>query len=187
MKSIFFAILILSSTFFIKVSYSQDIHFSQFFSSPLFLNPSNAGDFPGDYRFVLNNKNQWNSFTDAYSSFAGSIDAGFDNTFIKNSRSGIGLQINNDIAGDGRFGTTQLYLNLAYQLSLDKSQNFKLGLGFTGGYVMHGIDFNKLYFGNQYDGERFDENLPSDEILSNHKMSYPDFATGIKLKYKYNH
>jgi type IX secretion system PorP/SprF family membrane protein len=188
MKRIILTILTISFALFAKNAvYSQDIHFSQFFSAPLFLNPSNTGDFEGDYRAALNNKNQWNTFTNAYSSFAGSIDAGFDDVFISQSRSGIGLQINNDIAGDGRFRTTQLYLNFAYQLNVDKTQKFRLGLGLAGGYVMHGINLNNLYFGNQYDGERFNENLPSDEVLINQKMSYPDFGTGAKLKYKYNH
>ena len=127
MKRIILTILTISFALFAKNAvYSQDIHFSQFFSAPLFLNPSNTGDFEGDYRAALNNKNQWNTFTNAYSSFAGSIDAGFDDVFISQSRSGIGLQINNDIAGDGRFGTTQLYLNLAYQLNVDKTQKFRL-------------------------------------------------------------
>jgi type IX secretion system PorP/SprF family membrane protein len=165
--------------------WSQDVHFSQFFSAPLYTNPANAGNYQGDYRFVLNNKNQWNAFTNAYTTFAGSFETGFDNILKKDSRLGAGIQINNDIAGDGKFGTTQFYLNIAYCLPVDKSSKINLALGINGGYVMHGINFNNLYFGNQYDGEQYVPELPSGESISFDKISYADFGAGLLAKYKY--
>ncbi|MDD3685542.1 MAG: PorP/SprF family type IX secretion system membrane protein, partial [Bacteroidales bacterium] len=165
--------------------WSQDIHFSQFFSAPLHTNPANAGNFEGDYRFVLNNKNQWNTFTNAYTTFAGSFETAFDDIIKKNSRLGTGIQINNDIAGDGKFGTTQFYLNLAYSFPIDKASKINITTGLNGGYVMHGINFNNLYFGNQYDGEQFVPELPSGESISFDKISYADFGAGFLAKYKY--
>jgi hypothetical protein len=53
---------------------AQDIHWSQFQSSPLNLNPALSGFFDGDYRFVLNHRNQWKSVTTPYNTFSGSID-----------------------------------------------------------------------------------------------------------------
>lgn len=165
--------------------WSQDIHFSQFFSAPLYTNPANAGNYVGDYRFVLNNKNQWNAFTNAYTTFAGSFETSFDDILKKNSRLGTGIQINNDIAGDGKFGTTQFYLNLAYCLPIDKSSKIKIAMGLNGGYVMHGINFNNLYFGNQYDGEQFIPELPNGETISYDKISYADFGAGLLTKYNF--
>lgn len=169
--------------FFSGIVNAQDIHFSQFFSSPLNMNPANAGNFEGDYRFVLNNKNQWNSFTNAYTTFAGSIDAGFSNIFVPDSKTGIGIQLNNDIAGDGRLGTTHLYLNAAYSLPFGKTKKISFGLGFYGGYVFHGINFNNLTFGNQYSGEQFDPELPAGEAWSYDRISYADFGIGVNGKY----
>ena len=41
---------------------SQDLHFSQFFNSPLLTNPANTGFIPGgDYRVGMNYRNQWSS------------------------------------------------------------------------------------------------------------------------------
>src|ERR1700754_4345706 len=40
----------------------QDLHFSQFFNSPLLTNPANSGFIPdGDYRLGINYRNQWSS------------------------------------------------------------------------------------------------------------------------------
>lgn len=181
-KLILFIVLFCSAA----ILRSQDIHFSQFFSAPLYLNPANAGNFSGDYRFVLNNKNQWNSFTNAYTSFAGSFETGVSDLFISDSRGGVGIQINNDIAGDGRFGTTQFYLNTAYYLPIGNSKKVTAGIGLSGGYVIHGINFNNLFFGNQYNGEQFDPDLPAGESIWLDKISYADFGAGINFIYKHN-
>src|ERR1700760_2898501 len=47
-------------------SNAQDIHFSQFFETPLLRNPGLAGIFTGDYRVQGVYRDQWNSFTNAY-------------------------------------------------------------------------------------------------------------------------
>ena len=45
---------------------AQDIHFSQFFETPLLRNPSLAGIFTGDYRVQMVYRDQWGSVTDGY-------------------------------------------------------------------------------------------------------------------------
>src|SRR5690606_29014833 len=45
---------------------AQDIHFSQFFETPLLRNPALAGIFTGDYRVQLVYRDQWGSVTDGY-------------------------------------------------------------------------------------------------------------------------
>lgn len=184
MKFIFKHIITIVFLFLIAESKAQDIHFSQFFASPLNVNPANTGNFEGDYRFVFNNKNQWQSFANAYRTFAGSIDANFSNLILKKSISGLGLQINNDIAGDGRFGTTQIYLNSSFYLPLNKECNLFTGLGINVGYVFHGIEFDKLKFGNQYSGEYFNPEIYPDEYWDSRKINYFDLGMGFNFIYK---
>src|SRR5579871_2190773 len=45
---------------------AQDIHFSQFFETPLLRNPSLAGIFSGDMRLQTVYRNQWQSVTVPY-------------------------------------------------------------------------------------------------------------------------
>ncbi|MGN6166347.1 MAG: type IX secretion system membrane protein PorP/SprF, partial [Flavisolibacter sp.] len=43
-------------------AFGQDLHFSQFFNSPLTTNPANTGFIPdGDFRLGINYRDQWSS------------------------------------------------------------------------------------------------------------------------------
>ncbi len=176
-------VIIVVLLFFSVFLNAQDIHFSQFFSAPLNTNPANTGNFIGDYRAVLNNKNQWMTFTNAYRTFSGSLDAAFDNFIVEKSKAGLGVIVNNDIAGDGHFGTNQFYLSGAYSLKILNNHDLRFGVGFNLGYVLHGINFNNLYFGDQYSGEQFDPNLPSSENWMYDRINYLDIGIGTLAQY----
>src|SRR5437868_13426390 len=77
---------------------SQDIHFSQFFETPLLRNPALAGIFTGDLRVQAVYRTQWSSVTVPYQT--GSLNAeyklpmGSSNDFLS-----IGGQVLYDKAG----------------------------------------------------------------------------------------
>src|ERR1700748_2006426 len=77
---------------------AQDIHFSQFFQTPLLRNPSLAGIYTGDIRVQAVYRSQWNSVTDAYKT--ASLDGeykmpvGKSNDFVT-----VGMQLLYDKAG----------------------------------------------------------------------------------------
>src|SRR5258705_6955704 len=60
MKNVFLALLLFFFSFTGTVK-GQDPHFSQYFSSPLTLNPAMAGYFEGDSRVSTNFRQQWRS------------------------------------------------------------------------------------------------------------------------------
>src|ERR1700739_1244196 len=47
-------------------AHAQDIHFSQFYETPLLRNPALAGIFTGDYRFSSVYRTQWATVTTPY-------------------------------------------------------------------------------------------------------------------------
>ena len=53
---------------------AQDIHFSQFYFSPLSLNPANTGNYKGDYRLFGNYRSQWRDISKAYNTFSAGGD-----------------------------------------------------------------------------------------------------------------
>ena len=80
-------------------TYAQDIHYSQFFNSPLNLNPALAGIFNGDGRVHANIKEQWSSVPVGYTSG----DLGLDlkhGVGQKGHFLGYGVLLNYDRAGD---------------------------------------------------------------------------------------
>src|ERR1700761_870925 len=59
---------------FFSVVKAQDPHFSQFFASPLTLNPAFTGKFDGQFRLAFNHRDQWPSIPNAYVTTSGSVD-----------------------------------------------------------------------------------------------------------------
>lgn len=172
-----FLILLLSLLF--KLGNGQDIHFSQFNNSPLNLNPAQTGFFRGSHRFVLNHRNQWASVTVPYKTFSGSFDMQLMKRKLKQDIIGIGIVFNNDIAGDADMGTTSAGLSVSYTKGLNRKNNHFISIGFQGSGAQHKIDYTKLYFDNQYDGDHFDANLYNNENFKRSNFSYLDFSAGV--------
>ena len=82
MKKILFTLFVCVAL--VSVSIAQDPNFSQFFASPLTLNPALTGKFDGVYRFAANYRNQWPTINNAYTTMTASFDMGI----IKKSSSG---------------------------------------------------------------------------------------------------
>ncbi|MEK7225921.1 MAG: type IX secretion system membrane protein PorP/SprF, partial [Bacteroidota bacterium] len=57
-------------------STAQDPNFSQFFASPLTLNPALTGKFDGLFRVAGNYRNQWPTIPNAYQTKTVSVDFG---------------------------------------------------------------------------------------------------------------
>ena len=53
---------------------AQDLHFTQFYNTPMKLNPANTGAFKGDLRVISNYRNQWSSIESPYKTFGFSVD-----------------------------------------------------------------------------------------------------------------
>ena len=72
MKNSFRLVILL--IFFANVVSAQDPSFSQFFASPLTLNPALTGKFNGDLRAAGNYRNQWPDVNKAYITSTVSVD-----------------------------------------------------------------------------------------------------------------
>ena len=76
----------------VTASQAQDPGFSQFFASPLTLNPALTGKFNGVLRVAGNYRNQWPDINNAFITTTVSIDGGIlRNRLPENDTWGIGL------------------------------------------------------------------------------------------------
>ena len=166
----------------IKLS-AQDIHFSQVNNSPLNLNPAETGVFEADHRFIANYRNQWASVTVPYKTFSFSYDHIKKSIFNSKNNLGLGLVFNSDVAGDGDFGIIQVKGLLSYHIIslLDSSLNIFMGANLT--YHQQSVNFNKLRFGNQYNGNSYDPMLPSNEVFSRDQFNFFDMNIGFRFSY----
>lgn len=166
-----------------NISFAQDIHFSQFDSSPLNLNPALTGSFDGDLRFIANLKNQWQSITVPYRTISSSIDKTIS---LQKQKFGIGLLVNADKAGDSEYGTTQVKLSFSYGKYLNKDSSFYASTGANISLNQNSINYNNLYFGSQFVNGRYNSNLPNNETFNKSSIYYVDFSAGINFIYKIN-
>lgn len=161
----------------------QDVHFSQFFSSPLTVNPAQAGIFSGDIRVIANYRSQWGSIDVPYKTMAASVDLPVFNS-IKNGMFGLGVNFVKDDAGDSKFATTNPNLALAYHLDVSGGLGKQyLSVGFQGGMIQRSINGADLTWDEQWDGRTFNTSLNSYENAGTSTVEVIDFATGIHWYY----
>jgi type IX secretion system PorP/SprF family membrane protein len=164
-------------------SFSQDLHFSQFFNSPLTTNPANTGFIPdGDYRLGINYRNQWSSImTVPYKTMSAYGDVQILKDRLENGWVGIGGVILRDVAGTGSLTSTKVYGSVAYHQMLGYSS--LLSLGFNIGLANKQISPANLKFPDQFDGKFFDSKLPTGVILDRTNISYLDLQVGMNYAY----
>lgn len=163
--------------------HAQDLHFSQFFNSPLTTNPANTGFIPdADYRLGASYRNQWSSIMAVpYKTITAFADAQVFRDRLENGWLGLGGVILNDKAGSGSLQSTKVYGSVAYHQMLGLSS--LLSAGFNLGWANKRIDPTALKFPDQFDGHFFDNTLPTEVVLTNTSVSYFDMQVGMNYAY----
>lgn len=167
--------------YFLSINYinAQDIHFSQFFNSPLNLNPALTGGFNGDYRFVGNQRTQWKSVTTPYNTFGLSAEM---KGVLNHPNLNLGLTLYSDKAGDSEFGTLQVGPSISYTVNLKDSVHF-LTYGVHSAFTQRTINYNNLTFDNQYNGISYDPNAGNGELFANNGKNYINIHSGVSYQY----
>lgn len=161
MKKLLLSVILGSA---VLTGWGQDIHFSQYSSSPLTLNPALTGLTPCTYRFALNYRNQWASVVGpaSYQTYSGSFDIGAFRKKLNNSMFGFGVMMFNDVSGDGSLSNLTAMGSVAYHQNLGHGNHY-FSLGFQGGMVQKKVDYTKLIFESQIGTNGVDPTLPSGE------------------------
>jgi type IX secretion system PorP/SprF family membrane protein len=158
---------------------AQDPIFSQFYLSPLQLNPGLAG-LTEDPRFSANYRNQFPGFNNAYKTYAVSYDQ-----YFPGINGGVGFWLLSDDAGDGILKTIKAAGIFSYRLRLNDDLFLRMGTEI--GIVQSTLNWNSLRFGDQIDdylgtispgGSPF----PTEEIApEKNTILYPDLGLGLML------
>lgn len=164
----------------------QDQHFTQFYSSPLTLNPALTGAIEGTYRFGLNYRDQGRSLVEVpYSTASAAIDMriGLDTRKrVRNDKAGIGMVFYNDRSAFANFYTNYIGISGAFHKALNKKDNQFLSIGFQGGVGQRNVNYDEFNFDDQFDGSG-NYDLPTSEILPVNNFSYSDLAVGLNYTY----
>ncbi len=160
---------------------AQDPNFSQFFVSPLSLNPALTGKFNGTLRVAGNYRNQWPAFTKAFITSTLSVDMPIMTSRLAETDTwGVGVMAMTDKTADGILTANFLSITTAYHKGLDEDGLHQIGVGFQGTYGGRRLDGTRLDFEDELDLQGTWTNT-SDEPLNNKQINinYFDFSAGL--------
>ena len=162
--------------------FGQDAHFSQFYASPLTLNPAIAGTYTGTYRISTIYRDQWRGALDnSLRTFAASGDVKFNLSFGQKSMPdvvGVGITFFGDRVSAFDFNTNQIMLTGAYHKALDRRTKQYIGVGLQGGIMQRSINYEDLSFQDQFNSVN-GYTLPTGENLPPNNRAFADLGVGL--------
>ena len=163
--------------------HAQDLHFSQWFNSPLTTNPANTGFIPdADFRLGANYRDQWSPVMAVpYRTMSIWGDAQVFRNRIENGWMGVGGVILRDDAGSGTLTSTEAYGSVAYHQMVGYSS--LITAGFNAGFINKRINTSQLKFPDQFDGHFFDAQLPTSVVIDQPNVTYFDMQIGLNYAY----
>ncbi len=184
-RAIKFGLLITSLSGVILTSHAQDPAFSQFFSSPLNINPALTANINADWRVISNLRDQWIGPASPYAT--GTVS--YDRKIMQNklpgmveekNTLGVGAMLMYDYAMSGVVKSTYASVNMSYNVKL--SEGFylhRLAAGFGGIYGRRYVDFGRVDFEEQFTGTGFNVNLPTGELALSNMRGYFSSSAGL--------
>jgi type IX secretion system PorP/SprF family membrane protein len=136
-RSVIYGLLFLNCA----LVHAQDPQFTQFYATPMFLNPAFAG-LTYEHRFTANYRRQWPGVKRSFTTYMAAYDYN-----VSDLNAGIGGFLWQDIAGSSNLTTTQGGINLAYRVKLNKTSEIRGGMLL--GMTNKKIDNTGLVFNDQ--------------------------------------
>lgn len=159
---------------------AQDPHFSQFFASPLTLNPAFTGKFSGTWRLAANHRDQWPSIPKAYVTTSASLDFPILKSKIPDKDVfGVGISGLSDASANSILKLNYGSVSMSYHKALDENGYSTIGAGFQATYSSLNLDQSKTTFESMLTQNGF-TNEAGREILQNgNNQSYFDINAGL--------
>ncbi len=165
-------VLILFSVLLCFSVKAQDPHFTQYFSSPIYLNPAFAG-YEGCSRISTAYRLQWPKLSGQYQTVNFSYDQ-----FVKQLFGSIAVNYQYDRAGEGTLQTHSAMFSYSPAFRLFKKK-LLISPAIEGGWRQKYIDWSKLNFGDQID-PRYGYIYPNGQgIMFHEAVNFFDLNAGV--------
>ncbi len=171
--------LLILAAFISTCAIAQDPHFSQFFASPLTLNPAFTGKFDGQWRLAVNHRDQWPSIPKAYVTTSGSFDFGImKDKLPAGDVFGIGISGLSDASANDQLKLNYGSISMSYHKALDEDGYNTIGAGFQGTYSSLTLDEGKLTFEDMLRQNGF-TGARTDFLTNGNNQNYFDVNAGL--------
>lgn len=169
---------------------AQDAHLTQFYASPLTLNPALTGGFDGQLRAGINYRDQYRGLLPSpFVTTSAALDFRFPLAFggrDNGDAAAVGVMFMSDRVREYDFGTNQVVLSGGYHKMLDKRSNQILSAGLSAGIGQRNVNYGNLTWQDEftirpngtigYFGDTR-ESLPVNNI------AFFDFSAGVNYSY----
>lgn len=156
---------------------------TQFYNSPLQVNPANAGLFAGRARVISNFKRQWESIGQPFQTISVSTDFQVIRDLTGADFLGMGIDINQDQTGTSALTNLSANLSLSYTKAMDRRKTHFMSVGFQGGYGQRSISTAGLNWGSQWTRTGFEQGISTPDQALDEATSYFDLGTGVNYFY----
>jgi len=160
---------------------AQDQHFTQFYASPLTLNPAMTGNFSGRYRVGMIYRDQWRgAFDEPFKTFSASADVRFDVPTQSRYKDAVavGLLFFKDEVSGIDFVTNQIALSGAFHKAMGYEGRQILSIGAQLGLLQRSVLYERLTFDDQFNSiDGF--TLETRENLPPNNFSFSDLNVGL--------
>jgi len=162
--------------------HSQDVAFSQKFVSSPYINPALTGIFNGSVRLGVQYRSQWSGPLDlAFTTYGAAGDMNYTVKWLdqaSNDQFGVGIQFVNDRVEGIDLNTTLIGLSSSFHKSLNPRIQHYMGIGFQIGMIQKNVNYEQLFFADQYDN--IDSySFPTSEPVPTNNFAVGDFSLGL--------
>jgi type IX secretion system PorP/SprF family membrane protein len=161
---------------------AQDPHFSQFYASPMTLNPALTGKIDGNFRLAANYRNQWPTINNAFTTATASLDMPIlANRLPEFDTWGVGILGLSDQSGNKILRNNYIGISTAYSKGLDENGYHQLAVGFQGVYTTKKLDVAMADFEDELTSLGFTG--VTSEIFNNQNVNVSYFDLNVGLLY----
>lgn len=180
-KYLLSVVLVFISGYFLT---AQDVHYSQMYATPLYVNPAFTGNHECDFRAGVNFREQAASFTIPFRTYTAWGDTRLHPEFLKGRGwFGLGTHLYYDNAGNGDLKKIQAMLFTAYSQGFNSDNSLYGTLGVGVGVTNRSVNKNSLIYGDQWDPVNlgFFWNSRDPAQITNPSIYYLDFNLGLSV------
>lgn len=165
------------------ISKAQDPHFSQYFSSPMTINPALTGKGVDDGRLMVNLRSQWwgSTGTVPYNTETVSYEQRLASQKTNNHNNlSFGLMMLADQSNGGVLQNNYFTGSFAYNQALDAEGNSMLGAGLSVTYANRLLNPDMFQFQSQFGSMGFQRSIPSNDPVALQSNKYWDINAGAQ-------
>ncbi len=179
MKKVLLLILLIGN---LHLSYSQDVHLSQFYTNQQNLNPALSGKYDGSYRLVANHRNQWRQI--GGEPITTTMIALDQKIYFHSDEIDVGLIVIRDEFAAFSLATNKYMLTGSYKKVVNYNE---LRAGFQVGLTNRSTNLSSQTFPNQwvYQDGVFDRTVDNLESGLNESQNFLDVNFGLAWSKQY--